>query len=245
MSDITPRVAPRAALRVAVVTGTSSGIGLAIARQLIHENWQVHGLDVALPAIAHPTFTGHKLNLCDAAATEACLQTLVLAHGPVDALVHAAGVLRVGPLGRLKADDGQLMWQVHVQAISQIANLVLPQMAAKGKGRVVLVGSRVASGMAGRSQYAATKAALISMARSWATEVVASGVTVNVVSPAATQTAMLDDPARQSTAPRLPPLGRLIQPAEIAALVAYLLSPTAAAITGQDIQICGGASLTQ
>jgi NAD(P)-dependent dehydrogenase (short-subunit alcohol dehydrogenase family) len=73
--------------------------------------------------------------------------------------------------------------------------------------------------------------------------VITSGVTVNVVSPAATQTAMLDDPARQSTSPKLPPLRRLIQPDEIAALVTYLLSPSAAAITGQDIQICGGASL--
>ena len=76
-----------------------------------------------------------------------------------------------------------------------------------------------------------------------AAEVVAQGVTVNVVSPAATQTAMLDDPARAAAAPVLPPLGRLIRPDEIASLVSYLLSPAAAAITGQDIQICGGSSL--
>ncbi len=135
------------------------------------------------------------------------------------------------------------MWRLHVDAVARIANTLLPAMQAAGQGRVVLIGSRVARGVAGRSQYAATKAALIAMARSWAAEVIASGVTVNVVSPAATQTAMLDDPARQSVAPKLPPLGRLIQPEEIAALVGYLLSPVAAAITGQDIQICGGSSL--
>jgi NAD(P)-dependent dehydrogenase (short-subunit alcohol dehydrogenase family) len=66
-----------------------------------------------------------------------------------------------------------------------------------------------------------------------------------VVSPAATETAMLQDPARRAETPNLPPLGRLIQPAEVAALAAYLLSPMAAAITGQDIQICGGASLAR
>ena len=107
----------------------------------------------------------------------------------------------------------------------------------------MLIGSRVAHGMPGRSQYAATKAALIALARSWAGEVAATGVTVNVVSPAATRTAMLDDPARAGSAPRIPPLGRLIEPAEIAEVVAFLLSPAANAITGQDIAVCGGASL--
>jgi len=119
----------------------------------------------------------------------------------------------------------------------------VPAMAERGAGRVVFVGSRVSRGMAGRGQYAATKAALVALARSWAAECASRGVTVNVVAPAATETAMLDDPGRAASAPRLPPIGRLIQPAEIAALVAYLLSPAAAAITGQEIAICGGASL--
>ena len=174
-----------------------------------------------------------------------CRTQQALAGGPPQALVHAAGVLRVGRLGALDAGAGALMWQLHVQAATTLADVLLPAMAAAGQGRMVIIGSRVAQGKAGRSQYAATKAALLGLARSWAAELIGAGVTVNVVSPAATQTAMLDDPARRSEPPLLPPLGRLIRPQEIAALVGFLLSEPAAAITGQDIQICGGASLAR
>jgi NADP-dependent 3-hydroxy acid dehydrogenase YdfG len=130
-----------------------------------------------------------------------------------------------------------------VEAATRLADVLVPPMVERGRGRVVLLGSRVAHGMPGRAQYAATKAALVALARSWASEVVAKGVTINVVAPAAAGTPMLEDPARVASAPRVPPLGRLIDPAEIAELVAYLLSPAAAAITGQELTICGGASL--
>jgi 3-oxoacyl-[acyl-carrier protein] reductase len=227
--------------RHALVTGSSSGIGRAIAERLLAGGWRVSGLDVAAPCIEHPAFCAVRADLADEAATEAAAR----AAGPVQALVHAAGVLRVGLLGAMDAADARLMWQLHVVAASRLADVIVPAMAAAGSGRVVLVGSRVAQGKAGRSQYAASKAALVALARSWAAEVVARGVTVNVVSPAATQTAMLDDPARAASAPVLPPIGRLIQPGEVAGLVAYLLSPEAAAITGQDLQICGGSSLAR
>ncbi len=233
---------PAAARSRALVTGSSSGIGAAVAQRLLDDGWQVHGVDLAPATITHPSFDAHQVDLRDVART-AELLTALLAGGPVQALVHAAGVLRSAPLGRLQADDGAAMWQLHVDAGTRIANTVLPAMCSAGHGRVVLIGSRVWRGLAGRSQYAATKAALVSLARSWAAEVVTHGVTVNVVSPAATDTPMLADPARADSAPRLPPIGRLIRPTEVAALVAYLLSADAAALTGQDIALCGGASL--
>lgn len=225
----------------AVVTGASSGIGRSIAQSLVDAGWLVTGLDVAPPSIARAGFTHVAVNLADGGDIARAAAALPPAH----ALVHAAGVLRVGALGQLDHAGGELMWRLHVDAATRLADALVPAMAARGHGRVVFVGSRVAQGMAGRGQYAATKAALIALARSWAAEVAGQGVTVNVVSPAATATGMLNDPARAGSAPRLPPIGRLIEPAEIAALVGFLLSPPAAAITGQDIAICGGSSLAR
>jgi 3-oxoacyl-[acyl-carrier protein] reductase len=227
--------------RHAVVTGSSSGIGLAVAGALLGAGWRVTGLDIAAATFEHAAFTPVRLNLADGTVATDAARALT----DVDALVHAAGVLRVGNIGALDHAGGALMWQLHVEAATRLADVLIPMMAARGGGRVVFIGSRVAAGMGGRSQYAATKAALIAMARSWASEVASRGITVNVVSPAATATAMLDDPDRVTEAPKLPPIGRFIQPEEVAALVAFLLSPVAAAITGQDIQICGGSSLAR
>jgi len=226
---------------LAVVTGSGGGIGLAIAQQLLASGWRVAGLDIGAAAMAHPGYRHHTVDLCDPAATLAVCRTLREAG----ALVHAAGILRVGALDQLDPADGLRMWTLHVDAAVRLAQVLAPAMAGRGIGRVVFIGSRVAQGMPGRSQYAATKAALIAMARSWAAELAPSGVTVNVVSPAATQTGMLEDPARAASMPRLPPIGRLIKPQEIAAMVDFLLKPEAAAITGQDLVICGGSSLSR
>ena len=227
--------------QLAVVTGSSSGIGLAITNAVLAEGWRVIGLDVAAPSITHDQFHSIALDLTDGAA----VTSAALALATPDAFVHAAGVLRVGNVGALDHAGGELMWRIHVDAATRLADVLIPKMTANGKGRVVFIGSRVAGGMPGRGQYAGTKAALIALAKSWAAEVAPHGVTVNVVSPAATATAMLNDPNRVSAAPKLPPIGRLIQPEEVAALVSFLLSPQAAAITGQDIPICGGSSLAR
>lgn len=224
-------------LRRVLVTGASSGIGAAIAERLLAEGRSVVGLSRSPPAFDHPHFAFVAADLMDAEALPAVLARLE----PVDALVHAAGVLRVGTLGELRLEDGKAMWRLHVEAAVQLVAHFAPTLP--DGGRIVLIGSRVAAGAAGRSQYAASKAALLGLARSWAAELVGRRITVNVVAPGATDTPMLRDPARSAAPPRLPPSGRFVTPREVAGLVAFLLSEDAASITGQQIVVCGGASL--
>ena len=225
----------------AIVTGTSSGIGRAVAEKLLKEGWQVHGIDRSPAVIQHAYFQAWNADLTQPSQIDTLSQEILTT--PPQALVHAAGVLRVGTLDQFDPQDGQLMWQLHVDAAVRLGQRVLPLMRQARQGRVVMIGSRVSGGMPGRSLYAASKSALIALAKSWASECVRDGVTVNVVSPAATETPMLLDPQRSGTPPKLPPLGRLIQAEEVAALVHFLTLPEAAAITGQDLVMCGGASL--
>ncbi|GGF51217.1 oxidoreductase [Azorhizobium oxalatiphilum] len=221
----------------ALVTGASSGIGEAITARLLEEGWHVTGFSRGKPAFSHPRFSHVPVDISDRAALAAALEGL----GPLDALVHAAGVLRVGTLGHLDPENGKAMWRLHVDAAEQMVEALVPRLP--DGARIVFIGSRTAAGSAGRAQYAATKAALVGMARSFAIELAPRRITVNVVAPGATDTPMLKDPNRASVAPKMPPMGRLVKPEEIAALTAFLLSAGAASLTGQQIVVCGGASL--
>lgn len=225
-------------MRRAVVTGASSGIGRAVAERLLADGFAVVGLDRRPATIRHERFEGFWVDLVDAEARATAVRGL----GGVDVLVHCAGVMRGAALGALDAEAGVAMWRLHVEAIEDLANRLVPTMP--GGGRIVLIGSRVARGEALKSQYAATKAALVALARSWAKELAPRGVTANVVAPGAVDTPMLSDPGRTDVRPApLAPIGRLILPGEVASLVAWLASTEAGAVTGQEIVMCGGASL--
>ena len=230
------------ATRTAVVTGASSGIGLAIARDLVGAGWHVLGLSRSRGALPDDA-TWVPCDLADVTSAGEAVRTVrETATGGVDAIVHAAGLQFSAGVDELRPEHGERMWAVHVRGAEIVVGGLVSSLT--DGGRVVLVGSRTMAGVAGKSQYAATKAALAAMARSWAAELARRGVTVNVVAPGPTRTPMLDDPNRASVPPVVPPLGRLVEPAEVAALTRFLLEPTGAMVTGQTIVMCGGASLT-
>jgi NAD(P)-dependent dehydrogenase (short-subunit alcohol dehydrogenase family) len=222
---------------MAVITGASSGIGAATARRLLCDGWHVTGLSRRESRLDNDRFTAVPVDLAEFDQLQSRLSEL----DEVDAIVHAAGFQRSAPLGALKVDDGMDMWRVHVAAAEVMVNTLSDRI--RDGGRIVLVGSRTMAGNAGKSQYAATKSAVVGMARSWAMELVERGITVNVVAPGPTDTPMLKDPARQHTPPTPPPMGRFVDPDEVAGLIAFLVGPHGRSITGQAIVQCGGASL--
>jgi 3-oxoacyl-[acyl-carrier protein] reductase len=130
------------------------------------DGWRVIGLDKHSLDHASAGFSEIKVELTDRSELSKVLAEI----DKVGALVHAAGFMRMAPLGALVVEDGTAMWRPHVEA-----NALLPKMPPGG--RMVLIGSRTATGAPGRSQYAASKAGLLAMARSSAAELAPKGIT--------------------------------------------------------------------
>lgn len=222
----------------AVVTGSSSGIGLAVSSALLNAGWRVTGLDRAAPALSREGFAARQLDLLDDDALETALAELEGVTG----IVHSAGIVRTGRIDEARRAEADGMWALHVGVAMTLGRVLAPRLP-DGRGRIVALSSRGALGRPGRGAYAATKAALNGLVRSWALELAPRGITANLVAPGATDTPMLTDPSRGEPAVVQNPIDRVIRPEEVAATVAFLMSSPAGAITGQVLHVCGGSSL--
>ena len=168
--------------RVAVVTGGSAGIGKAICRDLLEQGYEVVSLARRRCDIEHARLHSIEVDLTDRAATgEAAAEAT--RRFAVTTVVHNAGVIRAALLDEVRLSDLDALVDLHLGCAVQLVQAALPAMRAQQFGRVVLLSSRAALGLATRTSYSATKAGMLGMARTWALELAPAGITVNVVAP--------------------------------------------------------------
>ena len=217
-------------------------------RSLLGEGRRVVSLDLAAPSFEHPAFTAIRVDLADREATRQVASEVAATHAPTT-LVHNAGVIRPALLAEVKLGDLDALVELHLGAAIQLVQGVLPGMRERRFGRIVLISSRAALGAATRTAYSATKAALIGMARTWALELAADGITVNVVAPGPIRTDMYHAvvPAGSEQDLRLAasiPVGRVGEAGDVARAVAFFAAPDNGFVTGQTLFVCGGSSVS-
>lgn len=240
------------AVRVALVTGASRGIGKAIATRLANDGFTVVGTATTEAgaqsitdylAAAGNAGCGMALDVVDPDSVAAVFAAINERFGAPLVLVNNAGITRDNILMRMKEDEWQAVVDTNLSALYRVTKAALRGMTKARWGRVVNITSVVGSmGNIGQSNYAATKAGAEGFSRALARELGSRAVTVNSVAPGFIDTDMtreLSDDQRNLMLGQIP-LGRLGQPEEIAALVSFLCSDSGGYITGETIHINGG-----
>ena len=229
--------------KIAVVTGGSGAIGSAIVAALQLQGACAVSLDVAQPP------SGGLYQACDVgddASVSSALAAVQRDYGRLDLVVHAAGISREGVLWKLAVEDWDAVQRVNLRGAFLLLRHAIPLMRAGGGGRIVLIGSINGSrGKFGTAAYSASKAGLIALAKTAAREVASFGILVNVVEPGWVLTPLTKSmpQAIQNAALAESLLGSFVEPADVAAAVAFLCGPGARQITGQILRVDGGQSL--
>jgi 3-oxoacyl-[acyl-carrier protein] reductase len=232
---------------VTLITGATKGIGRAISDRLIARGEPV----VGIARSADPSYEA-PLILADLGDREARAEALQQAAAtyPILRLVNNAGLNRMQALGAITSEAADEVLDLNLRVTIEATQAFLPAMQAAGFGRIINISSRSLLGRPGGSLYAAAKAGLVGLTRSWALELATQGITVNCVAPGPIATEMF----ARNNPPELPrsqamlasiPLARMGTAQEVAAAVDYFLSREASFTTGQTLFVCGGASISQ
>jgi len=255
--------------RVALVTGAARGIGAATVRRLASDGWNVVALDRAendprLPyalagenelfAHANERVQPVKADATDADALRAAIEAAERRWGGLDAIVAAAGVIAGGvDAWELELEQERAMLEVNLGGVLLAARVGVPALLRRPEpreGRFIAVASAAATrGIPKLAAYGASKAAVTGFVRALAAELGGTGVTANAVSPGSTRTPMLDESARlygledAEAFAAQQPLRRLLEPEEVAALIAWLASVESRGATGGSYPLDGGLAL--
>ena len=239
--------------RVAFVSGGMGGIGTAVCRRLGRTGMKVvagclPGYEKKQEWLADMREEGLQVHAAegDVEDYESCTQMFYQIHsviGPVDILVNNAGITRDAVFKRMVPADWYAVINTNLNSVFNVTRQVIEGMTERCWGRIINISSvNALKGQFGQTNYSAAKAGMHGFTKALAQEVVKKGVTVNTISPGYVETNMvraIKPDVLKSIIEQIP-MGRLAQPDEIAALVAYLASDDAAYITGSNISINGG-----
>ena len=238
--------------QIALITGASRGIGRAIAEALGGEQATVigtatsqGGADSITAALAAAGIkgTGMVLDVASSESISDCIKQVTANYGAADILVNNAGITRDTLLMMMKDEQWNDILETNLSSVFRMSKAVIRPMMKKRSGRIINISSVVgATGNAGQTNYAASKAGLVGFSKSLAREIGSRNITVNTVAPGFIDTDMtreLPEEQRQALAAQIP-LGRLGSTEEVAATVVFLASPAAAYITGETIHVNGG-----
>ena len=231
---------------IALVTGATRGLGAAIAEALKAQGMVVIGTATTQQGadkIRAAGMQGVVLNVTDGEACQAVVDGIVKEYGALHILVNNAGITRDMLAMRMKDEDWDAVVDTNLKAVFRLSRAAIKPMMKQRQGRIINITSVVgASGNPGQSNYAAAKAGVAGMTRALARELGSRGITVNCVAPGfidTDMTAKLEESQQQALLAQIP-LGRLGKPDDVAHAVAFLASPQAGYITGQELHVNGG-----
>ncbi len=242
--------------KVCLVTGATRGIGKAIAAQLGAQGATVIGTATSQGGAdsisanlkdAGINGRGLVLNVADGESIDAVIKAITEEFGAITVLVNNAGITRDNLMMRMKEEEWDDIMNTNLKSVYRLSKSVMRGMMKARNGRIINITSVVGvSGNAGQANYAAAKAGVIGFTKSLAQEIASRGVTVNAVAPGFIQTDMTKALTEEQTAKMTAtiPAGKLGQPEDIAAGVAFLASDESAYVTGTTMHINGGMYMT-